>query len=45
MKTKSKARLQAMKDINKEFGVINNLVCKRNIKSLLEPKYQILHLS
>ena len=45
-KTKSNGKSQAMADINKEFGLRNNLACrnKKEVIDLISYKQQIIHI-
>jgi len=45
-KTKSNAKSQAMADINKEFGLKNNLACrnKKEVISLISYKQEIISI-
>ena len=44
-KVKTDAKLQAMADINKEYGSINNLACRgRNVINLISYKQNVIHI-
>ena len=44
-KVKTNAKAQAMADINKEFGLRNNLACRsKNVVKLLNYKQEIINL-
>jgi len=44
-KQQSNAKQQAMKDINKEYGSINNLACRgRNVMKLISYKQNVIHI-
>ena len=45
-KVKTDAKLQAMKDINKEYGCINNLACrnKKEVINLISYKQNVIHI-
>lgn len=45
-KVKTNAKAQAMADINKEFGLRNNLACrnKKEVISLISYKQNIIHI-
>ena len=44
-KVKTDAKLQAMADINKEYGSINNLACRsKNGMKLISYKQNVIHI-
>ena len=44
-KVKTNAKAQAMADINKEFGLKNNLACRgRNVMKLISYKQNVIHI-
>ena len=44
-KVKTNAKAQAMADINKEFGLKNNLACRgRSVIKLISYKQNVIHI-
>ena len=44
-KQQSNAKQQAMRDINKEYGNINNVACRsKNVMKLIRYKQNVIHI-